>query len=143
MSKKTYLEESAIQEFERMDPAKIAVSFVEQPMRGFERFMSLLRSYRISANVAATAWKLLEEIQAGQVRAETIEELRQRLHLFAPEVRAFQPPQPWQEYACRVLEEAYDYLSQWDDPNVSSKLFFDQLFLRITALRGQLAAQKS
>lgn len=144
MTRKMYLDESSIQRFEHFDASQVAVSvFQNNLQRGAEQFVILLRSYRLAANVAVSAWKLVEELQTtGQIRPETFDELRQRLHLYAPAQQAFQPFRPVKEYTCRLLEELYDHLSTWDAPHFNTGIMLEQLYKRIDDLRYDLASGK-
>lgn len=144
MTRKTYMDEASIQRFEHFDASQVAVSVFQNSLqRGAEQFVLLLRSYRIASNVAVSAWKLVEELQTtGQIRPETFDELRQRLHLFAPEQKPFQPFRPVKEYTCRVLEELYDHLSKWDTPHHNTGIMLEQLYQRIDDIRYALASGK-
>lgn len=138
--KRAYMEERDIQQYEHMDESQMgSVFFSEGVQVGAQHFVRLMRSYRISANVASSAWKLVSEIERGEMNETTFNELKARLHLFAPEAPAFRPPQPMLEYACRLCEELYDALSPYNDPVYNTGILMEQLFKRIIALRDELA----
>lgn len=140
MAEKTHLSEAAIQKYEEWAADRIASHVFQNDIaQGAKQFLLLLRSYRIAANVAVAAWKLVEEHRkTGQVQPRTVEELVARLHLFAPEAPHFAPPKPLAEYTCRVFEELYDYLAQWDGPMYSGGVLLELLFARIQQLRQEL-----
>ena len=135
--------ESEIQKYENMDEARMgALFFSEGVQRGAEYFVQLMRSYRIAANVAHSAWKLVEEMEKnGEPSIETWDELKLRLKLFAPNAPAFQPPRLTLEYGCRLVEELYDHLSAWNDGNFTTGILMEQLFKYIEQMRGRLAFQ--
>lgn len=114
--KKTYMPESDIQEYEMMDAGRLGDTFFSSgPAAAGIDLIRLLRSYRIAANVAHSAWRMLDEMDrrsdgAPIATREAVEELRARLKLFAPQVPAFWPPKAAHEYGCRMLEELYDWL---------------------------------
>lgn len=139
--RKTYMAESEIQKYEHADEARIgSVFFSEGVQQGAQHFVRLMRSYRIAANVAHSAWKLVEEMEKnGEPTIETWDELKARLHLFAPEAPAFRPPKPLAEFGCRFLEELYDYLSTWNNDNFTTGILMEQLFKKIEDARRELA----
>jgi hypothetical protein len=134
--------ESDIQKYEYMDQAQMGSAFFSGGIEeGAKYFVQLMRSYRISANVAHSAWKLVDEMEklGTMHNTETLEELKQRLRLFAPEAPAFKQPKPVLEYGCRLLEELYDALSPYNDPAYNTGVILEQLFKRISAMRDELA----
>jgi hypothetical protein len=138
--KRVYMAEAEIQQHEHKDAAQLgSVFFVEGVQTAANHFVRLLRSYRIAANVAHSAWKLVAEIEQGTMNDETFEELKARLRLFAPEAPSFKQPKPVLEYGCRLLEEVYDHLSRWNDPVYNTGIMLEQLFKKIEEMRHDLA----
>ncbi len=141
--RRTYMPEKDIQKYENMDEAHLgSIFFSEGVARGAEYFVQLMRSYRIAANVAHSAWKLVDEMEKndGVPSLETWEELRARIKLFAPNAPGFRAPQPLAEYGCRLLEELYDHLSTWNEESFTTNILMEQLFKRIEQMRRELAA---
>lgn len=133
--------EKDIQKYEHLDEAGMGSVFFADGVSGCaQHFVALMRSYRIAANVACSAWKLVDEMErnSGVFSIDTLEELRARLRLFAPEAPAFRQPKPVREYACRLLEELYDALSPYNDPTYNTGIMLEQLFRRIEEMRKEL-----
>lgn len=112
MARKTYLPEATIQKLELMGDEALS-KFLRDLPNAVAQFALLLRSYRIAANVAASAWKLVDGLQkTGQVNPETLAELTTRLRVFAPEVAVFRVPRVWLEHTNHTLQELYNRLSR-------------------------------
>lgn len=133
-ARKTFLSESDIQKYEHMEEGLLVAAFAD----GLA-VVQLLRSYRIAANVAHSAWKLVEEMKTrGEPSMETWDELEARLKMFAPNAAQFRASRLLLEYECRVLEELYDHLSAWIDGG-STFVLMEQLFARIEKKRQELS----
>lgn len=137
MVRQVILPEVEIQTLERMDEAQVGGWIFEKgTAKAAQKIVSFLRSYRIAATGANVAWKLLREIDTtGGISAETVTELRAAMSLYSPS--NFPPLQSDLAYACRVLEETYDYLSQWARPDMGLAML-EQLFNRILEFRQML-----
>lgn len=137
MSRTTWMKEGEIRDLEKLDEAQMG-AFIMQvgTQKSAEKIVTLLRSYRIAAMVANSAWQVMQESQAGQITPESWAELQKRLNLYAP--AHFPPYRSDLEFLCRSLEELYDWLSPHNHEGGSTMVIMEQLFSRIDSIRKVL-----
>ena len=138
MTRKIYLSEKEVLELERMDSSELAgFVFRAGTNKAGETMTALLRSYRISCTVANAAWKLVQELDGpeGVPSVETMERLREALHLYSP--GNFPVAPMTLAYGCQLLEETYTYMAQWGPDNMAAAML-EKLYERILAFRGRL-----
>jgi hypothetical protein len=131
------MKEGEIRDLEKLDEAQMG-AFIMQvgTQKSAEKIVTLLRSYRIAAMVANSAWQVMQESQAGQITPESWAELQKRLNLYAP--AHFPPYRSDLEFLCRSLEELYDWLSPHNHEGGSTMVIMEQLFSRIDSIRKVL-----
>lgn len=136
VKRKTYMPESEIQMLEQMTEAQVAAYIMrEGTAKAGEQIVCLMRSYRIAAAVANAAWKVVKEGETG-VYTDSYVELTKALNLYSP--GNFPPYASDLEFGCRMLEELYDHLSQWNGEGMSTMVLMEQLFARIEEMRRML-----
>ena len=136
VKRKTYMPESEIQLLERMTEAEVAAYIMRAgTAKAGENIVCLLRSYRIASRVANAAWKVVKEGETG-VYTDSYVELTKALNLYSP--GNFPPYASDLEFGCRMLEELYDHLSQWNGEGMSTMVLMEQLFDRIQQMRAAL-----
>jgi hypothetical protein len=131
-SKTASMAESEICAIERMTEGDVVAYVAQKGAKLPETLTAFVRSYRIAAHVANTAWKFMKEVEQGAPSQDTILELQKTLHLYSP--ANFKPIHFDSELACRSLEEAYNDLATLgvkDD-------ILECVFSRIQVLRSRL-----
>ena len=94
------------------------------------------KNYRIAAKVANAAWRVMQESETSSgIKQESWLELRQALSLYSP--GNFPPLRAELEAVCRALEETYDWLTEWAQPDFGL-VIMEKLFERILAMRVRL-----
>ncbi len=137
MTRKTWMKESEIQALEKLDEAQMGAFIMQNgTQKSAEALVTVLRSYRIAAMVANSAWKVMQESQAGQITPESWAELQKRLNLYAP--AHFPPYRSDLEFLCRSLEELYDWLSPHNHAGASTMIIMERIFERIDSIRKVL-----
>jgi hypothetical protein len=126
-SKTVFMPEAEIQAYERLLEGELIAD--EKLPREFER---LLRSYRLAANVANTAWAVVKNLDEAPEWNDDLDplvgKLREALSDYAP--KHFPRVTPQQVSA---LQEMYNELSQRSDVPPS---FLDYFFDAIMGLQG-------
>jgi hypothetical protein len=137
MTRKMWMKEGEIQDLEKLDEAQMG-AFIMQTgtQKSADKLVALLRSYRIAAMVANSAWKVMKESQSGQITPASWTELQQRLNLYSP--GNFPPFRSDLEFLCRSLEELYDWLSPHNHEGGSTMVIMEKLFERIDSIRKTL-----
>lgn len=112
MARVMYMPEAEIQKLEASSSSGIAAWIMQEGThKSAEKFMGLLRSYRIAAHVANACWALVDDLRAGSgIQPATWERVITALHDYAP--NNFPPHAGHVEYAMNVLEALYDRASK-------------------------------
>lgn len=127
---KTYLTEAEIQELSALSEEELGKWLLARtPAQLVSVLIRLLRSYRIAATVANSAWRFLDENAKGQPTASSFLELQRALHGYSPANYPLLGAD--RELLCRNLEEVYNRLSE----AAPGGDVLEALFERITELQ--------